>query len=135
MSLPREGARDTGDGILVSIYPDVCLTPCGSTMVPVPYMIVSKLDWSKRTVPDVTFRSDEAFTMDSRTDKVTGNEAGTGGGIVSGVNRGWCRPQSNKTNFFVKGHQVIQHDCIYEMNCAGPNGPSNTVGKLNYSDA
>ena len=35
-SLPLEGSRDTGDGIIISIYPDVCLTPVGGVMVAIP---------------------------------------------------------------------------------------------------
>lgn len=129
--MSHSAIRDTG-GVIMCLAPDVCLTPSGSSMVPVPYMIVSKLDWSVRTVPKVLFGGKAAFTMDSRTDKVTGDEPGSGGGVRSGVNKGWCRPQSNKNSFLVAGHQVIQHDCIYEMNCAGPEGPSNTVGKILY---
>jgi hypothetical protein len=103
-------------------------------MVPVPYMIISKLEWSARTISNVSFGGDEAFTMDSRTTKVEGNEPGTGGGVSSGVNVGWCRPQSNKSSFFVEGKQVIQDNCIFEMNCNGPDGASNTIGKISYSD-
>lgn len=119
---------------IVCLSPDVCRTPRGGKMVPVPYMIVSKLEWSERTVPNVTFGDQPAFTMNSRTAKVTGNEAGTGGGVQSGVNVGWCRPQSNKSSFLVEGYQVIQDDCLYEMNCSGPDGSSNTLGRLGYDD-
>ncbi len=125
--------RDTG-GVIACLAPDVCLTPVGPNMVPIPYMIISKLDWSVRTVPKVLFGGKKAFTMNSRTNKVAGDEPGTGGGVASGVNMGWCRPQSNKHDFLVSGHQVIQHDCIYEMNCAGPEGAGNTVGKIVYFD-
>jgi hypothetical protein len=41
-SLPLEGSRDTGEGILISIYPDVCLTPVGGVMVAIPYR---KINW------------------------------------------------------------------------------------------
>lgn len=119
---------------IVCLSPDVCRTPRGGKMVPVPYMVVSKLEWSERTVPNVTFGDQPAFTMNSRTAKVTGNEAGTGGGVQSGVNVGWCRPQSNKSSFLVEGYQVIQDDCLYEMNCSGPDGSSNTLGRLGYDD-
>lgn len=133
--MSRSAARFTKNAnAIVCLSPDVCLTPRGSKDVPVPYMIVSKLDWSERTVPNVTFGGDEAFTMNSRTRQVTGNEPGTSGGTQSGVNVGWCRPQSNKSSFLVSGHQVLQHDCLFEMNCSGPDGSSNTLGKLAYDD-
>lgn len=134
--MSHSAARNTKKtNTIICLSPDVCLTPMGNSMVPVPYMIVSKLDWSTRTRAHVTFGGEQAFTMDSRTTKVSGNEPGTGGGVGSGVNVGWCRPQSNKTNFFVDGHQVLQDDCVYEMNCSGADGASNTLGKLSYSDA
>ncbi|MGV0911512.1 PAAR-like domain-containing protein [Martelella sp. FOR1707] len=134
--MSRSAARNTGKAnSIVCLSPCVCLTPRGPKMVPVPYMIVSKLEWSTKTISNTGFGGDQAFTMESRTEKVTGNEPGTGGGVSSGVNVGWCRPQSNKSSFLVEGHQVLQDNCVYEMNCAGPDGPSNTLGKLNYDDA
>ncbi|MFM2390668.1 MAG: hypothetical protein RLZZ437_2223 [Pseudomonadota bacterium] len=131
--MTNSAIRDAG-GTIACLAPDVCLTPVGPNMVPLPYMIISQLDWSVRTEPKILFGGKKAFTMNSRTNKVTGDEPGTGGGVKSGVTGGWCRPQSNKTNFLVAGFQVIQHDCIYEMNCAGPEGPGNTVGKILYFD-
>lgn len=101
-------------------------------MVPIPYMILSKLDWSETTVENVELTGMKAFNMKSRTNKVTGDEPGTKGGVKSGVNRGYCRPISKKTNIFVDGAELIQNDNMYDMNCAGPNGPGNTVGKLVY---
>lgn len=120
---------------IVCLAPCVCKTPMGSSMVPVPYMIVASLKDATRTVPTVLFGGEEAFTMNSRITTLTGNEPGTGGGIVSGVNVGWCRPQTNKPSFVVGGNPVIQHDCVYEMNCSGPDGSSNTIGKLIYPES
>jgi hypothetical protein len=120
---------------IVCLSPCVCNTPMGSTVVPVPYMIVGDLKNATRTVATVLFGAEEAFTMNSRITTVKGNEAGTKGGVVSGVNLGYCRPQTNKTSFLVGGYQVIQHDCIFEMNCAGSEGSSNTLGKLIYPES
>lgn len=133
--MDKSAARYSGDGgVIVCLSPCVCLTPAGGRDVKVPYMIASKLAWSERTLAKVTFAGDEAFTMNSRTQRVVGNEAGKSGGVASGVSEGWCRPQSNKTNFFIKSHEVIRHDSVFEMNCDGPDGRGNTVGKLNYDD-
>ncbi len=59
-----------------------------------------------------------------------GDEPGSSGGIRSGVNKGHCRPISNRTPVFVHGAELIQNDNLYDMKCAGPNGPGNTVGRL-----
>ena len=131
-----DAARNTTkEAWIVCLSPDVCLTPMGKSVVPVPYMIASKLDWSERTSSSVSFGGEEAFTMDSRLNKVVGNEGGTAGGVGSGVNVGYCRPQSNKTSYFVGGKEVIQNDCVFEMNCAGPDGSSNTLGSLLFIDS
>lgn len=131
--MSKDAARLNGkEAQIVCLAPDVCKTPIGSSMVPVPYMILSKLDWSEKTISNTTFGGLEAFTMASRTNKVTGDEPGTGGGIKSGVNKGYCRPISNKNSFFVKGKEVLQHTCLYDMNCNGPEGSGNTVGRLRF---
>lgn len=131
--MENTAARHSGkSAMIICLAPDVCLTPIGGAMVPIPYMIVSDLDWSEKTVSNTQFTAQKAFTMASRTNKVTGNEAGTGGGVASGVNKGWCRPKSNKASVFVDGHELINNDNVYEMNCAGPDGPMNTLGKLVY---
>ena len=126
-------ARHSGKSAkVICLAPDVCLTPVGNSIVPIPYMITSELSWSQKTVKHTTFTGQEAFNMNSRTDKVTGDEPGSKGGVVSGVNKGWCRPQSKKTSIFVDGKELIHNDNLYEMNCNGADGPSNTVGKLLY---
>ena len=103
-----------------------------TTLFRSPYMIISKLEWAVTTAKSTILTDQEAFTMASRTDKVTGDEPGTKGGVKSGVNKGYCRPISKKTNVFVEGNELIQNDNLYDMNCNGPNGPGNTVGRLVY---
>ncbi|MCC5973396.1 MAG: DUF4150 domain-containing protein [Rubellimicrobium sp.] len=133
--MEQSAARKAGKGgQIVCLAPDVCNTPSPTGPVPVPYMIVSMLDWAQRTVASTKLGDQEAFTMNSRTNKVTGDEPGTVGGVVSGCNMGWCRPISSKSNVFVENFQVIQNDCLFEMNCSGPEGPGNTVGRLLYFD-
>jgi len=128
-------ARKAGQGgIVTCMAPDVCKTPVGNAVVPIPYMIISQLDWAQRTVPTVKFGDLEAFTMNSRLDKVVGDEPGTLGGVVSGVNRGWCRPRSMHSTVLIDGFELIHNVNLYDMNCAGPEGTGNTVGSLLYFD-
>lgn len=133
--MDQSAARKGGKGgQIMCLAPDVCNTPAPNGTVPVPYMIVSLLDWAQRTARTTKFGDQEAFTMFSRTDRVAGDEPGTAGGVVSGVNMGWCRPISSKSTVFIEGFQTIQNDCLFDMNCAGPEGPGNTVGRLLYYD-
>ncbi len=129
----QSAARHSGKGATITcLAPDVCKTQVGSAVVPIPYMIISRLDWSDKTVSSTKLTGLEAFNMDARTNKVTGDEPGKLGGVKSGVNQGWCRPQSNKTSVFVDGAELLQNNNLYEMNCSGPNGPGNTIGRLMY---
>ncbi|AUH65252.1 DUF4150 domain-containing protein [Paracoccus zhejiangensis] len=131
--MPQSAARHSGKNArIVCLAPDVCLTPIGGSVVPIPYMIVSQLDWSERTISNTQLTGMQAFNMESRTNKVTGDEPGVKGGVKSGVNKGWCRPISKKTSIFVDGSELIQNDNLYDMNCDGPDGPGNTVGRLVY---
>lgn len=131
--MEHSAARHSGKNAkIVCLAPDVCLTPIGPYIVPIPYMIISQLDWSAKTIPNTLMTGQQAFTMDSRTNKVTGDEPGTKGGVKSGVDLGWCRPISKKTSVFVDGAELIQNGNMYDMNCNGPDGPGNTVGKLVY---
>lgn len=133
--MSQSAARHSGKSAkIICLAPDVCLTPVGNSVVPIPYMIVSQLDWSEKTVSNTQFTGQQAFTMQSRTNRVTGDESGSLGGVKSGCNKGWCRPISKKTSVFVGGAELIQNDNLYDMNCNGPDGPGNTVSRLVYFD-
>lgn len=126
-------ARKSGKGGMVTcMAPDVCKTQVGNVVVPIPYMITSQLAWAIRTDTSVKFTDLEAFTMNSRLDKVVGDEPGTLGGVMSSVNRGFCRPKSNHGTVEVGGYELIQNANLYEMNCSGPEGSMNTIGSLLY---
>ena len=74
--MSKSAIRHTG-GKIVCLAPDVCLTPVGSRIVPIPYMIIYELNWSDKTVSNTSFGGNKAFTMASRTNKVKGDEPGS----------------------------------------------------------
>jgi len=128
----NEAARKTGEAMVISTQPDVCLTPMGPNMVPVPYPVIGKFGNVSGEKTTVQFGGDPAVTMGSRVTKVTGDEAGTGGGLVSGTKGGHCRPVTHSTSVRVHGEYVLYHSTQMWMNCAGPDGPGNTLGNLLY---
>lgn len=120
-----EGTRASVDFICINTLPDVCKSPS----IPVPYKIWSLFDTAVNFSTDVNFRTKPAFHHNSRLSRVEGNEAGVGGGILSGVNKGWCRPITHSSTVRVNGHFVNYHaGTQMYMNCAGPEGPYNTLG-------
>lgn len=127
----NEAARADGQFIIVSQTPDVCKTPPYAT--PVPYPIAGVLQDSLRHSPNVNFRGKPAKTMNSRVTKVTGNEAGAMGGVKSSVNIGFCKPITYSPTLRVNGYNVLfEKATLYEMNCAGPEGSGNTIGRLQF---
>ena len=62
----REGVRETGTAYVVFLFPDVCLTPMGPSMVPVPYPVVGVFDNVALVAPSVRMRGRPTFTTASQ---------------------------------------------------------------------
>lgn len=73
---PREGLRDLDEAKIVSLSPDVCWTPCGSSVVAVPYPIVDFCGHDEGYTPSVRFTGKKAMVMRSRTTHVHGDKPG-----------------------------------------------------------
>lgn len=114
------GCRITSEAIVVGIFPDVCWTP--PMNLPVPYPVIARFSDSVRQRTTVRFGGVEAMTDFGRLSRVYGDEAGTGGGIVSGVNMGMCRPKTASSTVRINGQRVVRHDDWIEMNCVGADG-------------
>lgn len=128
-----EGTAQSAGFIVISQSPDVCKSPAA----PIPYNIVGFLDKSILTSTDVRFQGFWVFDTMSRVATVIGNEAGIGGGVASQTNLGMCKPVVGpSTTVLCNGNQVCRHEtAIYEMNLLGPEGSSNTLGKVYYLGA
>lgn len=127
----REGTRASMEFVCICIVPDFCKSP---TIV-VPYKIYSKFDSAVNFSTNVRFRTRWAFRHNSRLSTVLLDEPGVGGGVLSGVNKGFCRPIDGtaSTTVRVNGSFVDYHEGTYMwMNCAGPEGPFNTIGRVKF---
>ena len=125
----NEGTRMDGQFMVISLTPDVCKSPT----VPVPYPIVGYLNQSILVSPSVRMRGVPAFHMGSRVATVTGDESGVGGGVVSQVFKGMCRPVMPVPTVRINGQFHNHHQCsLMLMNCAGPEGPANTLGHVKF---
>jgi len=125
-----QNASKSPDALVVSIAPDVCWTPMGGTMIAVPYNIIGRLENAIGTSAKDLYNGRPGFTMASRIPTVEGDEAGTGGGVISGVNCGYCRPVEHSTTYKVRGSWMVREGDLMAMNCAGPEGPANTYGRI-----
>jgi hypothetical protein len=128
----KEGARKTGEAVVRCILPDYCYPTKDKTKPPVGYTITAKLHLSVRVVASVRLRGLPAFTMESRVPRVEGDEDGVGGGVRSTVNLGYCRPATHCKTVTAGKDYFIHHTSQFYMNCNGPEGTPNTIGKLFY---
>lgn len=111
------GARKQSIIVAVNLTPDVCLTPVGGAMVPVPYLISVNLAGAMKVTPSVRFNRAPAYVYaHSLAPPVKGDEQGTGGGVVSGVNTGKVWAFTSSKNVFAEGRQVVREGDYCWMN-------------------
>jgi hypothetical protein len=114
------GARKDACIYAVTQAPDVCLTPMGPAMVPVPYMLYSSFEGSTKVHESVQFNKKPCYTLDhSLTPTVIGDEPGTGGGVVSGVNKGKVWAFTAAPNVRSEGRHIVRVGDKCWMNVKG----------------
>lgn len=130
MAIPISARRD-GANIMHCTGPDVCKTPMGSSMVPVPYMSMVALGSSVRTSRTVRNNGKQDFQLNSRALVVTGHEPGVGKGVkVSGYKSHALAKKGSKT-VFSEGWAVVRDSDPAWINRPGPGGtePHRTMGE------
>jgi hypothetical protein len=106
---PLEGLRDEGQARIVCLSPSVNLTPVGGQMVPVPYMIYDLCDHMVGYSVKTFHTGQRVLRYCSKTAHVHGDEAGTGGGVVSGTVGSVCEPIGRAAKVRVEGSEVVRH--------------------------
>lgn len=120
-----EIATKNSQGKVICQVPDVCNTPCGPIMVPVPYQITASFEDSDNVSTSVTVCGDPVFLYDKSTiTKVTGDMPGSGNGIKSGTVGDMVKPVASSKTVKVNGKLIVRNNDLCEMN----NG--NTIGKV-----
>jgi hypothetical protein len=128
--MAERAVNKVAEAIVICSSPDVCKTPMGPNLVPVPYPIIAKFDSSQVTAGQTNFEGNAVFHMGSHLPNVQGDEAGVGGGVISGVNMGCCKPIEHSSTVRVEGQWIVRHGDMMDMNCAGPKGVGNTKGRI-----
>lgn len=117
-------ARKDGKLIVVSMAPDVCKTPMGNAVVPVPYPVTIDLSGSNNYSTDVNFNDNQAFRFNTDTTKVIGDEAGTAGGVKSGTTGQKAEPIQHSASVKINKEHLIRCGDMFYMN------NKNTQGRL-----
>ncbi len=106
------------DGIATCSAPDFCKTP-GAGVVPYVNVAFSK-DLVKGS-RSVTADGVPAALKESEFIPSVGNEPGVGGGVVSGVNKGWAKFTNYSHNVFIESRNVARLSDPMMMNGNNPN--------------
>ena len=123
-------ASTTQGGTCMGV-PDVCKTPAppppvGPGQVPVPYPNNGMLNQATNASTKVKFMNKEVVTTKSKIPKSMGDEAGTLGGMVSGMNMGEAQFKMGSTKVKVEGQPCVHLTSMTSHNGTNANAPAGT---------
>ncbi|MBC9248361.1 DUF4150 domain-containing protein [Paracoccus sp. 11-3] len=124
MSIPREGSRDTAKGLIISVTPDVCRTPVGSSTPAIPYSVYAIQQEDANTCATVRLTGQRAHNLSSLVTRTHGDEPGTALGVRSGTVGSVVEPKGHSANVRFEGRPAVRHGDEWWMNSR------NTIGKL-----
>ena len=105
-------------------FPDVCLVPSPAGPVPTPFPNTAECRNADGTASTVLAGNKEVLVESSRIPTSTGDEAGSGGGVVSAVNRGPATFKTASAKVYAKGKKVILHGAQTAHNGDNANMPA-----------
>jgi hypothetical protein len=104
-------------------FPDVCLTPSAPSPIPIPYPNIVQVNGCDGAIDKVLMENKETVVEDSKVSSSSGDEAGTAGGVMSGVNRGECHFSLYSSKVYAGGKKIVFHTAITTHNGSSPNMP------------
>ena len=115
----------TGGGTCMGM-PDVCKIPAPPPVgqIPVPYPNNGMLNQATNVSTKVKFVNKEVVTLKSKIPKSMGDEAGTLGGLVSGMNMGEVQFKKGSSTVKVEGQPCIHLTSMTSHNGSNANMPA-----------
>jgi hypothetical protein len=131
MSEGRISARRHASNVIVSLGPDVCLTPVGSGMEPVCYSSIAFMSTAVRVSTSVRNNGCYDFQLNSRCETSTGHEPGTGRGVNEPGYLGPAHVKTASDFYFTEGFATVSHRDPAWINRPdlGPEEPQKTMGE------
>ncbi len=84
------GIAHKGSGGMSTVFPDVCKTPVGSAVVPIPYPSIGKSSDTSKGPKTVVIDGQMPMVKGAVYSTSTGDEAGTLNGLISNQNKAEC---------------------------------------------
>lgn len=102
------GVVHASSGGMSIVFPDVCNTPSPAGPVPIPYPNTGSASDTSKGPRDVTTDGSMPMTKGAEYSRSSGDEAGTAGGVASGVNMGACEFMSYSFDVKFEGKNVCR---------------------------
>jgi uncharacterized Zn-binding protein involved in type VI secretion len=113
-----------GSSGIATAFPDVCKTPAAPAPIPIPYPHIAMSADTAQGSKDVKIDGNPIMLQGSVFSKSSGDEAGTVGGVVSGVNKGKAEFIAFSFDVTVEGKPVPRLGDMMVQNKGGaPNTP------------
>lgn len=110
-------ARKQQGWLVISNFPDVCKTPVGCSLIPVPYPVVAKLTQGAEVVKSVRANGHPILVYKkSIIVRTLGDQAGIGKGFKSSTMGGKCYPKTHSKTVKANRKYVIRHNDKFWMN-------------------
>ncbi len=118
----------TKQGGMCQGFPDVCKTPAPpAAPVPVPYPNLGMLNQATKASTKVKFAGKPALTIKSEIPRSSGDEAGSAGGVVSGVNMQKVEFKKGSTKVKIEGQPCVHLTSVTSHNGSNANVPCGQV--------
>ena len=105
-------------------FPDVCLVPAAPNPIPTPFPNIGQCSDATGTVSSVLVENKEVLVETSTLPQSSGDEAGTGGSVVSGTFRGVVKFKTASSKVYAKGKRVILFGAVTAHNGDNANMPA-----------
>lgn len=84
------GLAHKGSGGLSTVFPDVCKTPVGSSVVPIPYPNIGRASDTAKGPKSVKVDGEMPMVKGAHYSKSSGDEAGVKKGVISSKHKDEC---------------------------------------------
>jgi hypothetical protein len=102
------GIAHKGSGGMSTVFPDVCKTPAAPSPIPIPYPNIGQSSDTSDGPTTVTTDGEMPMVKGAKYSKSSGDEAGSLGGVVSGVNRDECEYMMYSFDVMMEGKNVCR---------------------------
>lgn len=104
----KRGIAHGGSNGMSVAFPDVCKTPSPSGPIPIPYPSIGKSSDASGGPSTVTIEGKMPMVKGATYSVSTGDEAGSAGGVVSGVSKGPCEFMMYSFDVKLEGKNVCR---------------------------